>query len=287
MKYFLLSLIVFFSFSCSNSDSEEIETQTEISTDFIFEDGFETSSTEFSDLFPNDNSRWTTVQLISPNNTTNSLELSSAIASEGNQSLAIQSKQSNDILSKADIEKGGFNAVEDDKVSIQADFYIDSDANLENLFLFDLECCSCWDPSVDDDPSVDGDNKCPGVRLMLSGGNDYLAIERGKIAGSTLSQTTTKFPRKAWVTVRWELKLSPNDNGSNKLFINGNQILSENGMNMPNASIFRDVFAESDIEFELQEPISYERIQIGATANPDSEDLLLYIDNFSLRIEKD
>lgn len=287
MKYFFLFLIALFSFSCSNSDSEEIETQIEVSTDFIFEDGFETNSTEFSDLFPNDNSRWTTVQLISPNRTTNILELSSVIASEGNQSLAIQSKQSNEILSKADIEKGGFNAFEGDKVSIQADFYIDSDANLENLFLLDLECCSCWDPSVDADPSVDGDNKCPGVRLMLSGGNDYLAIERGKIAGLTLSQSTTKFPRRAWVTVRWELKLSPDDNGSNKLFINGNQILSENGMNMPNASIFRDVFAENDIDFELQEPISYERIQIGATANPDSEDLLLYIDNFFIRIEKD
>lgn len=286
MKPLFFSLLIFLMLSCSNSDSVEIEQLEETNVDFTFEDGFETSSIEITRLFPNDNSRWTTVQLINPIDDENSLELSSVVSSEGNQSLAIQAKQSNEILSKAAIEKGGFNAFAEDKVTIEADFYIDSDANLENLFLIDLECCSCWDPSVDADPSVDGDNKCPGVRLRLSGVNAYLSIERGKIAGTTLTQTTTQFPRKEWATLRWELNLSSDNNGTNKLFLNGNQILSESAMNLPNAEIFREVFAENEIDFELQEPVSYERVQIGATANPDSEDLLLYVDNIVLRIEK-
>ncbi len=70
----------------------------------------------------------------------------------------------------------------------------------------------------------------------------------------------------------------------NKLSINGNEILSQSGMNMPNAEIFRTLFAEEGIDFELQEPVFYERLQIGATANPDGEDVLIYVDNFNLSI---
>ena len=280
MKYSFLAIVILFLLSCSESDST-LEEQNEIpeSTNFIFEDGFETSNQEFNELFPQDGSRWTNIQIVNPTVKTNTLTLSSIVVKDGNSSLAVLSNQSDEILSKADIEKSGLQASAGSTVTIEADFYIDSDKNLENLLLIDLECCSCWDPSVPE-------NQCPGVRLMLSGGDDYLSIERGKIAGDLLLQTTTKFPRKEWVTVRWESTLSPNEDGANKLFLNGNQILSENGMNMPNAEIFRALFTENDIDFELQEPVSYERVQIGATANPDAEDLLLYVDNFSIQIEK-
>lgn len=287
MKYSFLFPILFLILSCSNAIAPVEENEApENSINFVFEDGFETSSTEFSTLFPIDNSRWTTVQLISPNSAANSLEISSGVVSEGNKSLQILSRQSDEILSKADIEKGGFNAPANSKVTIEADFYIDSNANIENLFLLDLECCSCWDPAVDADPSVDGDNQCPGIRLIMTGGDDYLSIERGKIAGTTLRQSSYKFPRKEWVTIRWELNLSPNEDGTNKLFLNDTQILSEKGMNMPNAQIFKDAFAENDINFELQEPVVYERVQVGATANPDAEDLILYVDNFSISVEE-
>ena len=40
------------------------------------------------------------------------------------------------------------------------------------------------------------------------------------------------------------------------------------------------------IDFNLQEPIYYERIQLVATANPTSADIELFVDNFSLTIEK-
>ncbi|WP_343487102.1 hypothetical protein [Allomuricauda sp. d1] len=283
IRHAILSVVAIMALSCS-SDSDTPPEMEEQPVNFQFQDGFETGTDDFMDLFPQDGSRWSTTQIISPNGAENTLSLSTVQASEGQQSLIIESKQSNEILSKADIEKGGFMAPENSIVIIEADFYIDSDANIENLFLIDLECCSCWDPSVDADPSVDGDNKCPGVRLVMSGGNDYLSIERGKIAGTTLSQTSFQFPRREWVTVRWQMMLSTENNGSNELFINNQQVLSESAMNLPNADVFRAIFAENDIDFELQQPVVYERVQIGATANPDAEDLVLYIDNFSISI---
>ena len=267
-------------FACSNdAEQTELEETNESATNFIFEDSFETSNGEFSELFLQDGSRWTTTQIVNPSNNTNSLTLSTEVVNDGNESLAILSRKSDQILSKVDIEKSGFNAGAGSTVIIEADFYIASNENLENLLLIDLECCSCWDSKV-------SENQCPGVRLMMSGGNDFISVERGKIAGDLLLQTNTPFPRREWTTLRWELVLSPNDDGGNKVFINNEQVLSESGMNMPNAEVFRSLFAENNIEFELQEPVVYERIQIGATANPDAEDILLYVDNFSIQINK-
>ena len=55
---------------------------------------------------------------------------------------------------------------------------------------------------------------------------------------------------------------------------------------LPNAQTFHDLFAQEGIDFTLQEPTFYERIQIGATANPTSENIELFIDDFSISIEK-
>lgn len=86
------------------------------------------------------------------------------------------------------------------------------------------------------------------------------------------------------VTVKWVLELSQTNTGTNTLLINDNEVISTNGMNMPNAQIFADIFQQDRIDFELQEPVFYERIQIGATANPTAESLEMFIDNFSVSI---
>ncbi len=161
-------------------------------------------------------------------------------------------------------------------MTISANFFIASTTDLENLLLIDLECCSCWDPSVPD-------NNCPGVRLMMKD-NDHLSIERGKILGSTLTQTEVSFPRNEWVSVIWESTLSQDDDAVNKLFINGQEVMSETGMNMPNASLFEAEFANYGIDFELQEPLFYERFQIGATANPTASDIEMFVDDVKFEI---
>lgn len=50
---------------------------------------------------------------------------------------------------------------------------------------------------------------------MMSGGNDFLSIERGKIASTTIQQTNFASPRNQWVNVQWEMTLSENENGRN------------------------------------------------------------------------
>jgi len=54
---------------------------------------------------------------------------------------------------------------------------------------------------------------------------------------------------------------------------------------MPNADLFKKEFALFDLDFTLPDPIFYERVQIGATANPTPNAIELYVDNFSLSIQ--
>ncbi|WP_157560125.1 hypothetical protein U8527_19705 [Kordia algicida OT-1] len=56
-------------------------------------------------------------------------------------------------------------------------------------------------------------------------------------------------------------------------------------LNMPNAEIFRQVFLNEGINFTLQEPVFYERVQIGVTANPTASTVELFVDNFSIQVE--
>lgn len=250
---------------------------------FLFEDGFETQNGQLEELFPSNGSRWTTIQQTNPSNATNEISISTTKFSEGENSLRIFANKSDTVLSKMDIEKNGLNIQSGDSVIIMADFYISGTEPLPNLLLIDLECCSCWDPNVGD--NYGSENQCPGVRLMMSGAQDYLSIERGKISGTTLQQTDSPFPRNQWVSVKWEMTLSDSDNGQNKLTIDGIEVINKDAMNMPNAQIFRNLFANENIEFNLQKPTFYERVQIGVTANPLAGNVELFIDNFSINIK--
>ena len=279
-KIFLFAIVLLILGACDKNENNPVEP---LKDKFLFEDGFETQSNSIDELFPLNGNRWTTTQQTNPSNATNEISITNSEFSEGQDALRILAYQSDAQLSKMDIEKSGLNIKSGDIVTITADFYINGTESLENLLLIDLECCSCWDPTVGD--NYGSENQCPGVRLMMSGGNGFLTIERGKISGTTIQQTDFAFPRNQWVSVRWEMTLSENENGLNKLAINGIEVINESAMNMPNAQIFRDVFADQGIEFILQEPTFYERVQIGATANPIAGNVELFVDNFSIRVE--
>ena len=277
--------IMVVAYACSGDESDmQEEVVDDSSAVYVFEDSFEVETTT-DELFPLDGSRWTGIQQVNPEGESNEIDITDEISSDGSNALRIISKASNTILSKIDIEKEGFQAFQGDAIEIKADFYVASSVNLSELFLIDLKCCSCWDPNVATSEDVDTSNQCPGVRLKMSGGNDFLSIERGKIAGSTIEQTSYAFPRNQWVTVIWTMQLSDEDDGFNRLVIDGNEVISSTGINMPNLDTFSAIFAEFDIDFSLQEPVFYERVQIGATANPTEHDIELLVDNFSLTIE--
>ena len=274
VKQIKLLLVLFVVISCNNDDT--MNTETELP--FLFENGFEISGNDIDDLILPDASSWTNIQLQDPNNGTNTISISTDKFNEGEKSLKIVALPSDEILSKADIEKFGFNAPIGSSIKIEADFYINTSEDLTDLFLLDLECCSCWDPNVPD-------NQCPGVRLKIGGDNEYLSIERGKIINSTIGQSEISFPKFEWVNVVWEMELSQENTGRNKLSINGIEVISSEGINMPNAELFKQEFASAGLDFKLPEDVFYERVQIGATANPTPNSIEMYIDNFKLTIE--
>ena len=276
MRISIFLLLIFFScglISCKQDEPMLIEFELP----YLFENSFEAEGLNASQLILPDASSWTNIQQVDPNNGINSISTSTEIVSEGEKSLKIVSMPSDDVLSKMDIEKFGFEAAPGTTIRIEADFYINSNVDLTDLFLIDLECCSCWDLNVED-------NKCPGVRLKI-GGNEYLSIERGKITLPTINQSEFSFPKFEWVNIVWEMQLSQESNGINKLFINGNEVISTNEVNMPNSENFKEEFAAHGIDFTLPENIYYERVQIGATANPTPNKIEMYVDNFSLSIE--
>lgn len=279
-QFIIFAIIAFIFMGC---DKDENNPEEHLEESFLFEDGFETQNNLLDELFPSNGNRWSTIQQTDPTNTTNEISISNTEFNEGQNSLRVLAYQSDSDLSKVDIEKNGLNIISGNKVTIKADFYIVGTESIENLLLLDLECCSCWDPTVGD--NYGSENQCPGVRLMMSGGNDYLSIERGKISGTTMQQTDFAFPRNQWVTVQWEMTMSDNENGLNRLIINGNEVINETGMNMPNAQVFTDVFLNQGIDFTLQEPTFYERVQIGATANPTAGNIELFVDDFSIKVE--
>lgn len=279
-RHFLFVILLLLFVACDKNENSREEPLTE---NFLFEDGFETQNNSLEELFPSNGSRWTTIQQTDPSNQTNEISITDIEATEGINAIRFLSYKSDSQLSKIDIEKNGLNMKSGDKVIIKADFYINGTESLENLLLIDLECCTCWDPTVGD--NFGAENQCPGIRLIMSGGNDYLSIERGKISGTTLQQTNFAFPRNQWVSVQWEMTLSANEDGLNKLLINGTEVLNVSAMNMPNAQIFKDTFANEGIDFTLKEPIFYERVQIGATANPTAGNIELFVDDFSLSVE--
>ena len=274
----ILAAVAVLSFSACRSDDDAITDPPMFDLPFSFRDGFETTGNDVAALFPTDNSRWTTTQNVSPNGGDNELGLDAINFREGRQSLRILAQPADDVLSKMNIEKGGFFAPLGSTVTISADFYVSSTGSLRDLFLIDLECCSCWDPAVPD-------NQCPGVRLILRGEEGYPSIERGKILGETIGQTTLPFPRDEWVSVEWQMILQPDGSGENRLSVNGQSVIDEAGKNLPNAEEFRALFADNGTEFTLQEPHGYERLQIGATANASAGVVRMNVDDFSLVVE--
>ena len=170
---FLFALPVIF-VSCSSDESSSLPQQTEI---FLFEDGFETENQMLNELFLTDGSRWTNFQQTNPSNNINEVSILNTSATEGENAIRFFSYASDTQLSKIDIEKNGLQMAAGDKLRIEADFYIVGTGSIENLLILDVECCSCWDPTVGD--NLGAENQCPGVRLLMSGANDYLSIERG------------------------------------------------------------------------------------------------------------
>jgi arginine repressor len=115
---FVTSLSIFM--ACSTEDNNTQDT----TQNFIFEDGFETQNDLLDELFPSNDTRWSTIQQTNPSNAINEISIINTESTEGQNALRFLAYQSDVQLSKMDIEKNGLNIRSGDEVTITADFYI-------------------------------------------------------------------------------------------------------------------------------------------------------------------
>lgn len=278
MRVVLFTFTLLFTFASCKKDDEDNQPNAD-GPKYTFYDSFEAPGPNGEELFPDDGSRWTNLQIVSPAGATNTWFPTTNEVVTGDHSLYCEAAASGSPLSKMCIEKNGLEIREGDRVTIEARFFIASTAILEGLHLIDLESCNCWDPNVPN-------NQCPGVRVMLGGGNDFPTIERGKIDQPNYFQNSIQIPRFSWFKLTWIMDLSPYDSqGYNQLILNDDVCVSAPGMNMPNAEVFAQIFADVGQTFVLQEPVVYHRVQVGATANPTSDDVPLYVDDVRITVE--
>lgn len=239
-----------------------------------FEDGFESASST-RDLFPSSGKRWTYQQLT---HSTNVIQVTSERARSGHQSLKLVAVASTRPVSKASIERGSLVLPEGKTMTMSAWFYIPSGQSLDQIFLMDLECQSCW-PDKGKHP-----NTSPGLRVMLTGANGVPVVERGKIGyrNGTFRQTAGRevpLPRDRWFKFDWVVFLSPDENGRTELVIDGQRVLTATGITLPNRALFRG------LGIELKPNLLYDRVQFGITANPAAGTVTMFVDDVTVSVD--
>jgi hypothetical protein len=168
---------------------------------------------------------------------------------------------SDTVISKASIERKGYNFVEGDTIFMQASFYFEPGADLNEIYIMDIEYEQCY-------------SQAPGPRLKIS--NGYLSIDRGKIGFSgSFKATEALIPTGKWFRITWQMILGKNSNGTTQLFLDGNKVMDTTGTNIPDSAIFFAAGVTLTTE-------KLDRFEIGITANSSSKGALLYVDDVSM-----
>ena len=228
-----------------------------------FWDDFEQERT-ILDVLPVDFSRWTGYEFMPPG-ARNRIELTTDTASSGNHAMkfyAVPSTASS--VAKADLEKIPLDLRRGQTIMFLGSFFIVGNDNIEGLFICDIE----GPPDI----------SRPGIRLMFTGGDDYLAVERGKFGLPPVVQpqdSAVRFPRNRWVKVKWYVKLSQGADGAIELWQDDQKIISQQGV----------VTMPSDVPpFLVGTDGAYTEWQVGITANTRKSDVLLYADDVGIAL---
>lgn len=239
-----------------------------------FEDGFEGAASP-RDLLHSSGKRWTYQQLT---HSANAIQVTSERARTGRQSLKLVATASSRPVSKASIEKGGLALPEGKTMTMSAWFYIPAGQSLDQVFLMDIECQSCWPDKGKHS------NTSPGLRVMLAGTAGVPMIERGKIGyrnGSFRQARGSEVavPRDRWFKLDWVLFLSSVETGKAELVIDGRRVLTATGITLPNRELFRG------LGIELKQDLLYDRAQFGITANPAAGTVTMFVDDVSVSVD--
>ena len=225
----------------------------------FFQDDFESYSTFSELLLPNDQ-LWSFTQLTRGEN---NITVDTTKVHSGNKSLKfVAQKSDKDGASKASIVKQNMAFWEGETVKMSAWYFIEGTNSLEWLFLMDLE-----------EQTAIGAG--PGMRLALV--DNKLSVEY-KFNEKDITQKTGQeinFPRNQWVQVVWEVKLSQKNQGSVRLWQNGQLIIdSKNNRTLPKDFLY----------FQQGTKGMYSSCEIGITANSKDNDLTIWADD--IKFEK-
>lgn len=225
----------------------------------FYQDDFEMYSALSDLLLPYD-LLWSFTQLTMDDNR---ISVDSTHFYSGSKSLKFVAKRSDgNLLSKCSIAKQNMAFWEGETVRVSVWYFIEGTDALEWLFLMDME-----------EQTAIGAG--PGMRLALV--NNELRVEY-KFNENDITQTSgqaVSFPRNEWVELVWEVQLSQKNEGTVKLWQNGQLIIdSKNNRTLPQDMLY----------FQQGTKAMYSSIEIGITANSSPSDLTLWADD--VRIER-
>jgi len=191
----------------------------------------------------------------------NILEISNSRFLSASHSLKAFAVPSDTLISKASIERKGYDFVEGDTIFIQASFYFEPDADLNEIYLMDIECEQCY-------------SQAPGPRLKVS--NGFISIDRGKIGFTgSFKENKRSIRTGEWFRISWYMILGKNSKGSTKVFLNGQEVMDTTGTNIPD----RVIFSANGVTLSAEK---LDRFEVGLTANSSSKAALLYVDDVSM-----
>lgn len=236
---------------------------------FEFFDAFERSASE---LARRDGGPWGYVKLT---HNDNRVEIVDAVR-DGAPTRAYRSYAVNDTdpVSKATITIDGLNAQPGEIVEVAFCMNAAPGVALNDVFITDLECNTCWSPlNVKRDQS-------PGVRVQLKEQAGYPAIERAKIMHGrdsfrALHSDANAMPRR-WTPIVWRVGLGYNDEGWSELFVDGALSSAGRGGTLPDAALFEADGVRLDRS-------RYDYVELGVTANASDAPLSLLFDNVRVR----
>lgn len=221
-----------------------------------YTDDFE-DYTVLDELLIEDDVNWSFTQITRP---ANGVFVDTTFSYSGQKSLRFEGDPSDDDgASKASIAKQNFAFWEGETVRLSARYFIEGENQLEWLFLMDLE---------ERTPVGAG----PGMRLALVDGQ--LLVEHKYNEPNIIQNGSLKFPRNEWVQIDWELKLSQKEEGTVRVWQNGELIIEKlNHRTLPSDILY----------FQQGTKGQYNSCEIGVTANSEASFTRLWVDDVSFQ----
>lgn len=151
-------------------------------------------------------------------------------------------------------------------VTMSGRFFFPKGTKLNSLILMDLECAKC------------GPDTNPGIRLYLR--NSTIRIDRSKIGIKEpfLPTARMKLETEKWYRIEWVVSLSETRNGNSIVRLDGEVVLDRNGITLLSQEIVRKLTNRTVIS-------AVDRFQIGLTANSNSSEMSILVDDVSFRVD--